>query len=32
MATNNFEVEETQDIKELTEEQEQEFTNGRGEE
>lgn len=32
MATNNFEVEETQDIEELTEEQKEEFTNGKGEE
>lgn len=30
MATNNFELEETQDINELTKEQEQEFTNGKG--
>lgn len=32
MATNNFELEETQSINELTEEQEQEFTNGKGDE
>ena len=32
MATNNFELEETQDISELTIEQEEEFTNGKGDE
>ena len=32
MATNNFKLEETQDINELTEEQEEEFTNGKGDE
>ena len=32
MATDNFELEETQDIEELTIEQEEEFTNGKGDE
>lgn len=32
MATNIYELEETQDINDLTEKQEEEFTNGKGDE
>lgn len=32
MATNIYEIEKTQDIEELTIEQEEEFTNGKGDE